>query len=168
MNILHRVKTILDKSLELLTMVSLGVLVVDVVWQIVTRFVLNNPSSWTEEFSTFLLMWVGLLGAAVAVNRKAHLGVDFFVLKLSFRVQIAVELIVYLIVGVFTVAVMIIGGIELVQTTLSTNQVSPALNWKMGYVYLCLPISGFFIAFYSALFFSNAITKLWKRERAQV
>ena len=79
---IKRAKGVLDKTLELLTMVAVAVLVVDVVWQIFTRFVLNNPSSWSEEFSTFLLMWVGLLGAAVAVNRTAHLGVDFFVLKL--------------------------------------------------------------------------------------
>ena len=159
---MKRAKMILDKSLEYLTMGALGILVGDVVWQIFTRFVLNNPSTWTEEFSTFLLMWVGLLGAAVAVNRKAHLGVDFFVLKLSQRGRFAVESLVYLSVTLFAVTVMIIGGITLVKTTLQTNQISPALNLKMGYVYLCLPISGFFITFYSALFLGTSIVKLVK------
>ena len=159
---MKQAKIVLDKTLELLTIISMGVLVIDVVWQIFSRFVLNHPSSWTEEFATFLLMWVGLLGAAVAVNRTAHLGVDFLVMKLPSRFKIAVELIVYLLVGAFAVMVMIIGGIELVQTTLVTNQTSPALNWKMGYVYLCLPISGFFITVYSALFFGTTILKLKK------
>ncbi|MBN1307911.1 MAG: TRAP transporter small permease [Chitinispirillaceae bacterium] len=159
-------KIILDKTLELLTMIAVGVLVIDVVWQIFTRFVLNNPSSWTEEFSTFLLMWVGLLGAAVAVNRTAHLGVDYLVLKFPPRLRITVELIVYLLVGTFAVTVMIVGGIELVQKTLVTNQTSPALNWKMGYVYLCLPVSGFFITVYSALFMGTALLKLMKRGSA--
>jgi TRAP-type C4-dicarboxylate transport system permease small subunit len=161
---MKRVKHILDKALELLTMIAVGVLVIDVVWQIFTRFVMNDPSSWTEEFSTFLLMWVGLLGAAVAVNRSAHLGVDFIVLKFPPRLRITIELVVYLLVGSFAVAVMVTGGIMLVQTTLATNQTSPALNWKMGYVYLCLPISGFFIAFYSVFFMVTAIVKLFKRE----
>ena len=159
---MKQAKIVLDKTLELLTIISMGVLVIDVVWQIFSRFVLNHPSSWTEEFATFLLMWVGLLGAAVAVNRTAHLGVDFLVMKLPSRFKIAVELIVYLLVGAFAVMVMIIGGIELVQTTLVTNQTSPALNWKMGYVYLCLPISGFFITVYSALFFGTTILKMKK------
>ena len=163
---MKRAKIILDKTLELLTIIAVGVLVIDVVWQIFTRFVLNHPSSWTEEFSTFLLMWVGLLGAAVAVNRTAHLGVDFLVLKLPTRLRIAGELIVYLLVGAFAVMVMVIGGIELVQKTLVTNQTSPALNWKMGYVYLCLPVSGFFITVYSVLFFGTTLLKLMKKESA--
>ena len=161
---MKRIKHLLDKTLELLTMVAVAVLVIDVVWQIFTRFVMNDPSSWTEEFSTFLLMWVGLLGAAVAVNRSAHLGVDFFVLKFPPQTRVVVELFVYLLVGTFAVSVMIIGGTALVQTTLATNQTSPALNWKMGYVYLCLPISGFFITFYSLFFLVTAILKLIKRE----
>ncbi|NIX00358.1 MAG: TRAP transporter small permease subunit, partial [Phycisphaerae bacterium] len=55
---------------------TMGVLVIDVTWQVITRFVLKNPSSWTEELATYLLIWVGLLGAAVALHRGAHLGID--------------------------------------------------------------------------------------------
>ena len=71
-----KVKKILDRSLEVLVTVSMGVLVVDVVWQVFTRYVLRNPSDWTEELATFLMIWVGLLGASVALNRGAHLGLD--------------------------------------------------------------------------------------------
>lgn len=160
---MNAVKKILDRTLEWLTIVAVGILVIDVTWQIITRFILNHPSSWTEEFATFLMMWVGLLGAAVAVNYKAHLGVDFIVLKLPDTWRLYVELCVYLIVAVFALSVMIIGGLELVQKTLVTNQVSPALSWKMGYVYLCLPISGFFIAVYSSIHFGSIVLDLFKK-----
>ena len=59
-------KKILDRFLECLVMVSVTVLVLDVLWQVFTRFVLRDASSWTEELATFLLIWVSLLGAAVA------------------------------------------------------------------------------------------------------
>ena len=71
-------KLILDKFLEVLLMVSVAVLAVDVLWQVFTRFIMGKPSSWTEELATFLLIWVSLLGAAVALGRGAHLGIDYF------------------------------------------------------------------------------------------
>ena len=51
-------KKILDRSLELLVTVAMTVLVLDVVWQVFTRYVLNDQSSWTEELATFLMIWV--------------------------------------------------------------------------------------------------------------
>jgi TRAP-type C4-dicarboxylate transport system permease small subunit len=161
---INTMKKALDKTLEWLTTAAVAILVIDVTWQIITRFVLNHPSSWTEEFATFLMMWVGLLGAAVAVNYKTHLGIDFFVLKLPGRWRSGVEMAVFLLVALFAVVIMVVGGLELVQKTLITNQVSPALNWKMGYVYLCLPVSGFFIVVYSLIHFGSAVSHLAKKE----
>ncbi|MBN1128679.1 MAG: hypothetical protein JXA71_06815, partial [Chitinispirillaceae bacterium] len=66
----------------------------------------------------------------------------------------------------FAVSVMVVGGLALVQKTLVTNQVSPALNWKMGYVYLCLPVSGLFITYYSLLRLGDLTLKLLKKEGA--
>jgi len=51
---LKKIKYILDKSLELLVTVAMAVLVVDVVWQVFTRYVMKSPSTWTEELATFL------------------------------------------------------------------------------------------------------------------
>ena len=148
-----KVKKILDRSLEVLVTVSMGVLVVDVVWQVFTRYVLRNPSDWTEELATFLMIWVGLLGASVALNRGAHLGIDYFVLKLSAKKRLCAELFVFFCVAVFSLLVLVIGGINLVRITLQTNQIPPALGAKIGlkmwHVYLALPISGFFLVLYS-------------------
>lgn len=164
---MHTLKKALDNVLEWLTVAAVGILVIDVTWQIITRFVINHPSSWTEEFATFLMMWVGLLGAAVAVNYKVHLGVDFFVLKLPPCWRSGVELFVYLLVALFAVIIMMIGGVQLVQRTLITNQVSPALNWKMGYVYLCVPVSGFFITVYSVIHFVTTMVHFGEKEVVQ-
>ena len=88
---LKKLKTGLDKSLEFVTAFSMAALVVDVTWQVITRFILNNPSSWTEEVATYLMIWVGLLGSAVALNRRAHLGIDYFVGKLDFKKRLITE-----------------------------------------------------------------------------
>lgn len=155
-----KLKKLLDKTLELLATVSMAVLVLDVVWQVFTRYVLKNPSSWTEELATFLMIWVGMLGASVALNRGAHLGIDYFVSKLSARKGLFVSLFVFAVTALFSLLVLVAGGIELVVRILATQQVSPALGLKMGYVYLALPISGFFLVFYSVELFVQTLVAI--------
>ena len=149
-----KVKKALDKTLEILVMVVVAVLVVDVLWQVFTRYVLNNPSSWTEELAIFLLIWVALLGAAVALNRGAHLGIDYFVGKLDKKTRIYTEIFVFFCVACFSFFVMILSGIDLVRTLVQT---SPALGIRMGYVYLAVPISGAFMLLYSVLAFAERL-----------
>ena len=146
-----KIKQSLDRALELLVMAVMGILVIDVLWQVFTRFIIKNPSSWTEELATFLLMWISLLGAAVALNRGAHLGIDYFVSRLSPKKQIIIEIFVFTMVALFSFFVMVVGGIDLVQNTFVLGQVTPALGIKMGYVYLAIPISGFFLTLYSMI-----------------
>jgi TRAP-type C4-dicarboxylate transport system permease small subunit len=151
MRFLIALKKVLDRSLEVLVIVVMAVLVLDVLWQVFTRLVLKNPSTWTEELAIFLLVWVALLGAAVALGRGSHLGIDYFVGRLPLRIRLATEVFVFFAVAVFSLLVMIVGGIDLVASNLELGQVSPALGVKMGYVYLAVPISGFFLTLYAVI-----------------
>ena len=151
-----KVKKFLDRSLEVLVAISMVVLVLDVVWGVVVRYLCSwfkwkNPSPWTDELATFLMIWVGLLGASVALNRGAHLGIDYFVGKLSAKKRLCTELLVFFCVAVFSLLVVVIGGIKLVVSTFEHPQPSPALGLKMGYVYLAVPISGSFLVLYSLI-----------------
>jgi TRAP-type C4-dicarboxylate transport system permease small subunit len=157
-----KLKRILDKTLEVLLMVSVAVLVVDVLWQVFTRFVIGNPSSWTEELATFLLIWVSLLGAAVALGRGAHLGIDYFTHKLPERCRIQTELFVFAVVSIFSLLVMVVGGTRLVMLTLALEQISVALHIPMGYVYLAIPISGAFLVLYGVIGLMERFTQLKK------
>ena len=52
-------KKTIDKILELTLIASMSLLVIDVPWQVFSRFILQDPSSFTEELARFLLIWVG-------------------------------------------------------------------------------------------------------------
>jgi TRAP-type C4-dicarboxylate transport system permease small subunit len=156
------IKKILDRSLEILVMTVMAVLTVDVLWQVFTRFILKNPSTWTEELAIFLLIWVSLLGAAVALGRGAHLGIDYLVNKLSIKKKLCTEVFVFLCIALFSLCVMVIGGIDLVISTLKLGQVSPALGVEIGYVYLAIPISGFFLVLYSVIGLVERLVELFK------
>ena len=51
--------------------------------------------------------------------------------------------------AIFALVVMIIGGGNLVYTTLKLGQISPALLVPLGFVYAIVPISGAIIIFFS-------------------
>lgn len=133
------------RSLEIVVIVAMGVLVLDVAWQVFTRKVLQAQSEWTTELATYLLIWVSLLGASVGFIRNLHLGVDFFVGKLPKKPQQMVEILVYAIIAFFAAVIMMYGGYLIVAKQLKFGQDSPALGINMGYVYLAVPMSGFFI-----------------------
>ena len=123
----------------------MAALLIDVLWQVASRYLLQDPSSWTDELATLLIIWVAMLGSSIAFARHHHLGVDYFVEKLAPSARRITEMAVQAMVGLFAVVVLILGGSKLVALTLLTEQVSPALGVKMGHVYLALPISGLLI-----------------------
>ena len=160
MSFLIALKKVLDRLLELLVIVVMAVLVLDVLWQVFTRLILKDPSTWTEELAIFMLIWVSLLGAAVALGRGAHLGIDYFVGKLPVRAKLATEVLVFFVVAAFSLLVMVVGGIDLVASNLQLGQESPALRVKMGYVYLAVPISGFFLTLYAVIGLVERVAQL--------
>lgn len=146
LNILVQIKECLVKLLEWILILLVAGLVLDVLWQVFSRFVLNDPSSWTDELATLLIIWVAMIGASVAFIRNNHLGVDYFVGKLKPRPRLISEILVQGLICLFAVTVLLLGGAKLVTLTLLTEQVSPALLVKMGHVYMALPLSGLVIA----------------------
>ena len=144
-------KNLIDKILEWTLVVSMSLLVIDVLWQVFSRYVLNDPSSFTEELARFLLIWVGLLGGSYAAGQRMHLAVDILPNKLQGRPKAYLDIFIYALIIVFSIAVMIYGGSRLVAITLFLGQTAAALQMPLGYVYLILPISGFLIAFYAML-----------------
>ncbi len=139
----------LDQLLKLVVMVLMTAIVVDVTWQVLSRFVVGQPSSVTEEIARFLLIWIGLLGAALAYRHHAHLGLDILVTKLSHQGRVVAEVIGQVVCFIFAAWVMVYGGFELVKLQLELGQTSAALEWKMGYVYSVIPLSGVLICIYA-------------------
>lgn len=70
-------RKIIDKGLELSLIFLMAFLVVDVLWQVLSRYILVSPSSVTDELAGYLLIWVGLLGAAYVSGKNEHLAIRF-------------------------------------------------------------------------------------------
>jgi TRAP-type C4-dicarboxylate transport system permease small subunit len=146
---LLQLKQGMTAAINLMLMIAVALLVIDVVWGVFTRFVMGEQAKWTEELARFLLIWIALLGSAVAFGTRGHLGVDFFVGKFDPEAQKLMAVVANLIVLLFAITVFLYGGCRVVSDALAMEQTTPALGWKMGYVYLALPISGFFMTIYT-------------------
>ncbi len=132
-------------------------MVIDVSWQVFSRFVLQQSSSVTEELATFLLIWVGLLGSAYAYREKAHLGIDLISDKLNSKGKFYSEIIVLIVVALVSLFVFVLGGLRLVYITYTLNQLSPAMRINMGFIYTVVPLTGILIILYSFDFFRNSL-----------
>lgn len=136
----------LVRALEYFTTSLFTALLLTVLWGVVSRYVPGiRPSDWTEELAIYLLVWVTLFGAALGFRRHAHLGVDYFVSKLDPSAARLAAIVAELAVLLFAGFALCYGGIRLVGDTLAANQLTPVLQWHIGYLYLAVPTSGFFI-----------------------
>lgn len=140
----------LNKAIETFLVLIFSLLVLDVVWQVVSRYVVGQSSSFTEEFARFALIWLTVLGAAYINGQKeGHLSMDFLLSKLPLEKQKKRQKTIQFIMAIFALVVMIIGGGNLVYITLKLGQISPALLVPLGFVYAIVPISGAIIIFFS-------------------
>lgn len=142
-----RAKLLLDRLLTWACVVLFAVLVVDVTWQVFTRQVLDQPSTWSEELAKYLFIWLGLFASALVFGERGHIAVDFAVKKLPAKVQVAVAVLVQLSILVFTALVLIWGGLRVVDLAWEQNLTGLPVN--VGPLYLALPISGVLIALYT-------------------
>lgn len=143
-------KKYVDMILEVVVLSLLVILVLTVLWQVVSRFVIGHPSAFTDELAGFLLIWVGLLGAAYAAGKKQHLAINLLHTRLNPKNQLRLEVFVDAIIIVFASAIMVVGGINLTFITLYLDQISSALKIPVGLVYVVIPLSGLLIIYYSA------------------
>ena len=139
----------LNKTLEYLLVAIMGILVIDVLWQVISRYILTSPSSFTDELAGFLLIWVGLLGAAYVAGRNEHLAIDILLQRSSAKRKKRLHTVISLIIFLFAFTVMFIGGSWLVYTRFILDVKSAALQLPLGFVYIVLPLSGLLIMYYS-------------------
>jgi TRAP-type C4-dicarboxylate transport system permease small subunit len=136
-----------DKIIRWALVVIMGAMVLNVLWQVFTRFI-GIPSSFTDELARYLMIWLGLLGAAYVSGKKMHVAIDLISSKLSEKGKRILSSSISTIVAIFSLLALVIGGFRLVYITFDLGQNSPALQVPLALVYLIIPISGLLIIFY--------------------
>lgn len=145
---MKQIRIKVNKIIERFLVLILVGMVLNVIWQVFTRSFTPSPSAFTNELARYLMIWLGVLGAAYISGKQEHVAIDFFVKKLNNSLRRFIDRFVLLSILSFAFFVMIIGGINLVYITLKLEQYSPSLQIPLALVYSIIPISGLLIIFY--------------------
>lgn len=141
-------KKSLDKVLGTILVFLMALIVIAVLWQVFSRYVMQNPSSVTEEIARYLMIWIGILGAAYASGQQEHLAINILPPKLNERNRIRLRIGINILIILFSLCALIIGGGNLVYISYLLGQTSAALHLQLSVVYAVLPISGLLIIIY--------------------
>ena len=156
MNTLHTIRKGINLVLSFASALIFAAMVIIGTYQIVTRLVFNSPSTVSEELLTYSFTWMALLATAYVFGKRDHMRMGFLADKFSDKAQkalsIAAEVLIMLLAG----AVMVYGGVTIVQLTMTQSTAS--LGIPMGVVYIILPVSGILIVFYSILNIVDLVT----------
>ncbi|WP_461533147.1 TRAP transporter small permease [Sinomicrobium sp.] len=141
-------KRILNKLLGSFLVILMALMVLSVLWQVASRYIAQSPSAFTEELSRYLLIWLGVLGAAYASGQREHLAIDLLSSRLNKSKQIRLNIFINLLIVFFAFFVLLIGGANLVYVNYELGQHSSALHIPLYLVYTVVPISGLLIITY--------------------
>ena len=152
-------KAALDQSIKIFIALLMGVMVLNVTWQVFSRYVLGDPSSFTDELSRYSMIWLGLLGAAFVSGKQGHLAIDLLSQRLKGKQLFYLQLFGHGMVIFFAAVVMVWGGGNLVYISQLLQQKSATLQVPLAWVYGMLPISGLLVVYYHSFHVLHLIKK---------
>ncbi len=135
-------RRLLMRILEGVVALLFALLLLAVLWGVFTRYVMGDAAGWTEEAARGLLIWVSMLGGAVAYAWSAHLGIDVLVAGLHPRARRMMRITAHGIVALFALGVMVLGGLDLTGRAFELGQILAASGLPRAYIYLSVPIAG--------------------------
>jgi len=115
-----------------------------VLYQVFTRYVLGAPAAFTEELVRYALVWTSFISAAYAFLHRKHMALVLVRDKLPGRARRGFLLGADVLVLLFAVVVLVVGGTMLALA--ARHDYSALLGISRGLVYAIAPVSGLAIA----------------------
>lgn len=143
MAILSSVNGFLLKIASWIVIILMGVIAIIIPYEVFGRYVLGDMPAWSGEVTTFSLVWISMLGAAVGLPRGYQIGMTFFVEKLPAGAQKIVNIISHLLT-LFILLVLFFFGLD--QSLYNLHQTSPAMEISMALPYLAIPVGALIMA----------------------
>lgn len=143
------IRTALNKLLNVLAGVSLLAMVALTCWQVFTRYVLQNPSSWSEELVSYLFAWASLLGASLVTGERGHMNIPILVDKMGPSMRKVLGIFGEVVAFAFSLIILVYGGVQISQ--LAMGQMTSSLGVAVGVFYVVMPLCGVLNMIYTVL-----------------
>lgn len=120
----------------------LVIMTVIISWQIFGRYVLNDTPKWSEQLAGILIVYLTLIGGAIAIREDRHIALTYFRDKWSKATQARTELLVDLLIAGFGL-VMVFYGVKMAELVQAWT--IPTLGISQGVNYFSFPVAGILI-----------------------
>ena len=149
---MKKVEKVLDTVMRFLMALAMLTLLAFGTWQIFTRWVLGNPSTFTDELLRYVLIIAGFIGSAYCFYRDEHLALTLITDKAKGTFKLCLDIFIEICILFFVIYVFIFGGFKLANT--ATN-VSSVMHIPMKSLYMVEPICGILIVLARILKYVN-------------
>ena len=149
------IEKILDAVMRFLMALAMGALVVGGTWQIVSRWILGNPSTFTDEFLRYVLIWAALLGSAYCFYRDEHLSLTLITDRAKGVFSVILSVFIEVCTLFFVCYVFVYGGWKLAAAAIN---ISSVIHIPFSFLYSILPLSGIFIVLARVLKYLQLLT----------
>lgn len=142
-------RNFLNKILDFLAGGSLAVMVILTTYQVVTRYVFNAPSTWSEELVGYMFAWSTMFGAAIVSGERGHMNIPIVVDRFTPPLRKAFHIFAEIIAFLFSAAILVFGGAQV--SSLAMGQQTSSLGVAVGVFYWVMPVCGVVMALYAVL-----------------
>ena len=139
---MNKINEIIDKVMTAFLAIAMLSLLLGGTWQIFTRWVVRNPSTFTDEFLRYALIWSAMIGSAYCFYKNEHLALDLFSSKARGVPKILLTIFIEAAIIFFVVYVFIWGGIKVASNATNASSV---MKIPFKVLYSVFPISGVLI-----------------------
>lgn len=146
---MKQLRKVLDVILSVLAGGSFILMTVLTCYQVITRYILGNPSSWSEELVSYLFAWMALLGASLVCGERGHMNIPLLVEKVGPGARKGLCILAEVIAAGFAATILVYGGVQI--TNLAMGQMTSSLGVAIGVFYVVLPLSGVLNVIYSIM-----------------
>ena len=153
---MKKIEKVLDAVMRFLMALAMLTLLVFGTWQIFTRWILQNPSTFTDELLRYVLIIAGMIGSAYCFYRDEHLALTLITDKAKGPFKVVLEVFIEACILFFVIYVFIYGGIKLASTA---SNVSSVMRIPMKTLYMIEPICGVMIVLARALKYIQMFTE---------
>lgn len=152
---MNRIEKGLNACMRALMALAMFLLLLGGTWQIFTRWAMKNPSTFTDEFLRYVLIWASMIGAAYCFYQDEHLALDLVKDKTKGAARIVLIIFIELMILGFVGYVFIYGGFQLVS---KAKKISSVMRIPYRTLYAIIPYSGIMVVLARALKYVKRIT----------
>jgi len=137
--LLDKLKLAFNRVDMFFSVVSLSGMCLIIAIQVFNRYVLQHSLDWSEELGRYLFIWAVYIGCSYAMKEDRHLEITVLRYLLGPKGEKALIVVAYSLTIVFCI-ICVIFGVQMFSFLTETGQVTPALQIKIYWVYLSIPI----------------------------